>query len=103
MKILYIFTIVMLLVTPVFAGFTVQKVDSNVGKIITTETITKEDNVTILSLKQKKANLLLNKEQALVQYNNTIKTIDSEIALIDNQIAELGKAGITETKTEVIP
>ena len=103
MKILYICIVVSLIVNPVFADFTVQKVNETIGKIITTETITKEDNVTILSLKQKKANLLLNKEQALAQYNNTIKTIDSEVALIDSQIIELGKAGITEAKVEEIP
>ena len=96
MKVICLIIILLLIGDVAFAGFTVQKVDDNIGKIITTETITKEDNVTILSLKQRKANLLLNKEQALTQYNNTLKTINNEIALIDSQIAKLITAGVVE-------
>ena len=96
MKILYICMVVLLITSPAFADFTVQKVDDTIGTIITTQTTITQDNVTILSLKSKKAALLVNKEQALAQYNNTLKTIDDAVALIDNQITALTTAGVVE-------
>jgi len=81
-----------------------EKVSDTVVKITATETDIKvtSDDTTIEDLLVKRATLVSRRAQAITNHMSALAGFDTEISLIDEQIAETKALGVTETVVEEV-